>query len=505
MRRKSAVETVELPLEDYPGFNPLALDLVRGESKARTFFDSADGDFRRPSPDLAAALVRYNHGIGNDAATLVSRWRAGAVTIVAGQQAGFAGGPLYTLTKIASLLDLQRSLSEKGIDAIPVFWIATEDHDFDEVARAELRIGRETVLVKSAEHPGDRFCVGPLPIPRDLVEAFLEASGTKRPDWLAEGTTFGESFARLIASTVPGKLILVDSLLPDLRTEAGGFLSRIHEEREAILAKVAETSRELEAAGYRPQVEARSGDEAIPLLYELDERMVRWPFPEEGADVSPERISTAALARPLLQDAVFTPWAFVGGPAEVAYYAQLRGVHEYLGIHRPRVMLRGHALVAPAKELRAAFDYGLEPYEMFFDPDTTIMEREQPLKATLEEELAALRESLSSRFGSLAEAIGNVDSTMKRPFERSRKSIEYHLDQARRRGTRAIARRHAERFAAFERLHDTLMPRGVPQDRIMSWLSYQWYSHTDLLAAFEGRLAPQKPTFSVIPIGGDAS
>ncbi|HEY5610245.1 MAG TPA: bacillithiol biosynthesis BshC, partial [Thermoanaerobaculia bacterium] len=128
--------TLSLSLADYPGINRFALDLVGGSARASRYCRRAAMESLRPPgaargrQTLVDALIRSNAAWGNDVEENLRRWERGeTVTIIAGQQVGFAGGPLYTLAKIASLVKLERGLAKRGIDATLFFWLATEDHD----------------------------------------------------------------------------------------------------------------------------------------------------------------------------------------------------------------------------------------------------------------------------------------------------------------------------------------------------------------------------------------
>ncbi|HEU5161633.1 MAG TPA: bacillithiol biosynthesis BshC, partial [Thermoanaerobaculia bacterium] len=123
--------TLAFDLARYPGISSFALDLVRGQADAARFCRRPDlgsiaASGADASSELASALVRCNRDWGNDVESLVEAWARGrAVAIVAGQQVGFGGGPLYTIAKIASLLALRRKLAERGVEAVPFFWLAT--------------------------------------------------------------------------------------------------------------------------------------------------------------------------------------------------------------------------------------------------------------------------------------------------------------------------------------------------------------------------------------------
>ncbi|HEY8848705.1 MAG TPA: bacillithiol biosynthesis BshC, partial [Thermoanaerobaculia bacterium] len=137
-----------VPLDRYPGMNPFVLDWMRGDQRFLPRLPSVEAGFSRPVPAKAGthtgqafinALIESNRRWGLDVADEVRRWAGGGTTtLVAGQQVGFAGGPLYTLAKFASILKLKRQNESRGIATTVFFWLATEDHDFNEVAQIAL-------------------------------------------------------------------------------------------------------------------------------------------------------------------------------------------------------------------------------------------------------------------------------------------------------------------------------------------------------------------------------
>src|SRR5688500_8041004 len=131
---------LRVPLEHYPGLNPFVRDWLRHDPKATVLLPRgaqlSGGRSRAGTAGLVAALDASNRRWGLFVKDQLQRWAAGeTVTLVAGQQVGFAGGPLYTIAKIASLVKMKRDLESAGKKVAVFFWLATEDHDFEEVAQ----------------------------------------------------------------------------------------------------------------------------------------------------------------------------------------------------------------------------------------------------------------------------------------------------------------------------------------------------------------------------------
>jgi uncharacterized protein YllA (UPF0747 family) len=482
---------MKFPIDRYPGMNRFVLDWMGGDDRflprRSEPLPAREVDLERRK-SVAKALDASNRHWGIFVRDQLERWAGGdTVTIVAGQQVGFAGGPLYTLAKIATLLRMKRDLEAEGKPVTLFFWLATEDHDFDEVAQLCLPVGTVDAA-KSVNRQLDLVCtravrsadvhavVGPLRVPDALVSQLLTLLDADRPGWLREGISFRDSFAELIAQVTGNRLILVDALLPELRAAGAPLFEAIDANYDEVQAALARRAGELEAAGYKEQVAARE-DASYTLLYELDEDGSRHPTRHV---VDPVRTSTTALTRPLLQDFVLQPDVFVGGPAEVSYYAQLQPLHALLGVPLPRVALRGHVLLAPKRVARTIERFAIAPEEMFSTPEAIASARELEAVARIR----ALTEEGKADFRARIEKIGELalpaDHSLSRAINRSVGHLEYHFDKLAERAIKGVARKDKERHAVLRELVSTLYPDGKVQDRVVGWVSW-WLVHGEHL------------------------
>ncbi|HEU5161908.1 MAG TPA: bacillithiol biosynthesis BshC, partial [Thermoanaerobaculia bacterium] len=435
-------------------------------------------------------------------------------TIVAGQQVGFAGGPLYTLAKIASLLKMKRELESAGKPVTAFFWLATEDHDYAEIASLLFQSGADLTYFSAAAPAGSgRRTVGDLELPEELREG-LAAKLETRPRWLRPGITFRDSFAELITDTVGGgEVVLVDALLPELRAAGAPVLAAIAERLPQIEAAIDDRSQELADAGYRPQVTRRRGA-GYSLLYTLEREGLREQVDvvENGVSIAgrrrplgdllsrirsaPESISTGVLARPLLQDFALRPAIFVGGPAEVSYYAQLGSVHEMLEMEQPAVALRGHVLVAPLRRLRALEKYGFQPTAMFDPLESVVAAREVDAGKRIDTIAARARAALEDAAKGLGE-ITAADPALPRSLQRSARKIEYHLEKMRDRSRRAAARIDGDRWRALSQLQRILYPRGSVQDRVAGWIGWWNLWRGELIPRLVAEAEPDAPVVKI--------
>jgi uncharacterized protein YllA (UPF0747 family) len=504
---------VKASLAAYPGMNRFVLDWLGGDER---FLPRATAGSSRSLPRsseadrtaLAAAMDAQNRGWGIFAGDQLQRWAAGStLTVVAGQQVGFAGGPLYTLAKAATLVRLKRDLAKQGIDVTPFFWLATEDHDFDEVATLNVPVstlGRakavnrqvDLVCMRAVRSADRRAMVGSLPVPEALITELLSLYDLPRPSWLRSGVTFRDSFAELLASVFGSELILVDALLPELRRAGASLFDRIRASEAGIQQALHQRAAKIEQAGYREQVIARDGS-AYTLLFEIDEHGHRTP---SMAPVAPEKTSTSALTRPLLQDAVLQPDIFVGGPAEVAYYAQIAPLHEMLGVTMPRVALRGHVLVVPHRVARALDRYGVEPEEVFRAPEAILAEREPRGVAEIRTLVEDGRRELMERIERIGEIALPADHSLAGSIEKSIGHLEYHFEKLAERATRAMVRKDRDRYAAVRSIVETLYPDRHVQDRVVSWFG-QWHRYgAALVERIIEEVEPDSSSFTIVEV-----
>lgn len=504
-----------VPLARYPGMNRFVLDWLSDDPRATRFLPRAAGVAGRERKAigdgaLIDALESSNRQWGIFAGEGLKRWATGeTLTIVAGQQVGFAGGPLYTLAKLATLVRLKRDLEKQGLPVTAFFWLATEDHDFDEVAALNIpvatlpqakEVNRQVdLLCTRAVRSASRAVVGSLPVPESLVTELLALYDMPRPGWLREGITFRDSFAELVAAVFGNELILIDSLLPGLRRAGTPLFDRIRAQHDEIQKALAERAAELERAGYSEQVIARDGNE-YTLLFGLDERGNREPLTPATAPTAPERTSTSALTRPLLQDSVLRPDIFVGGPAEVAYYAQLAPLHDLLGVPAPRVALRGHVLVVPKRAARAIERHGIDPADAFTAADDLLAAREPEGVAKIRATAGEAKRDLFARIGTIAELALPADHSLAGSFERSVGHLEYHFEKLTERAIKALVRKDRERYAATRELVATLYPDAHVQDRVASWFAYWCVHGSSLIDRIVEEVEPDAASFRIVTI-----
>jgi uncharacterized protein YllA (UPF0747 family) len=487
--------------------NRFVLDWMRGDERflprvASCQLPVASGKRATGNGQLATAIANSNRAWGLAVGDEIRRWAAGGTfTVVAGQQVGIAGGPMYTLVKLASLLKIKRDNEARGVPTTAFFWLATEDHDYNDAAtisipRREAKGQLDLITLRASHAVESRQAVGAQVVPESLVVELCALLGMERPSWLRPGITFRDSFAELVGP-IAREVVLIDALLPELRRAGEPLFNAIIAQWNAVQRELHRRAEALCAAGYTPQVAPREGDE-YTLLYELDENGNRDLVDSPRPLGPPERVSTSALTRPLLQDFVLRPDLFIGGPSEVAYYAQIAPLHELLGVPMPRVGLRAHALVAPRRALKALDKYKIEPREIFAGADALLAARDPQGVAEIESIAERARKNLAedlTRIGSIALP---ADHALARALNRSVGHIEYHFDKLAERAIRGLARKDRERWTAVRELVSILNPDGRVQDRVVGWIAYWCEFGDDLVARLIEEVEPDAAVCAVV-------
>src|SRR5271165_6579456 len=354
------------------------------------FAKSTPRDRERQSR-VADALEKQNRAWGASEQTLrnIERLHDGAFAVVTGQQVGLFGGPLMSLFKIASALALAQQVQQAGIDCVPVFWLATEDHDLDEVNQALflthdfqlVPFKASTAGIAGAPVAHIRFAEGTDELVAQAAKLLGEslAADYLRESYV-EGETFSNAFAKLYTRMFGEHgLILLDPADAELhRIAAPLFLESIERAGELDTALLAR-NREISHAHYHEQVKVT--EESTPLFALVDGARVpvhrsngEFTIRKERLSLeelkrriiaAPENFNANVLLRPVLQDYWLPTLAYIGGPAEIAYFAQVGVVYEKL-LGRVTTMLpRMSATLLEPKVERLLTKYGLELPELF--------------------------------------------------------------------------------------------------------------------------------------------
>lgn len=466
-----------------------------------------------PRTAVARALLDLNRDLGADDAALASiaALDEGALTIVTGQQVGILGGPLYTLYKALSAVRLARSASSfLGRRVVPIFWMDTDDHDFDEVRHAHL-LGSKGELV-SLHYEGDggesRIPLGRRrlepPIER-VLEAASEAlpSSEFKPELLqalkgsyAAGRSFADAFGSFLLHLTRGSgLAVVDPSLPALKRLAVDLFRRELRDGRESAETVRAATEKLLAAGYHAQASLLASH--LNLSYA---RPYRHPVSVEGSGLrlspddgvlpreeaerllidEPECFSPNVLLRPIYQDTLLPTLAYVAGPSELAYFAQLGGLYARFGVTMPLVAPRASFTVVERSHARFLERYEVDLTRLNSDDESVLNEvlrRHSPPR--LEEDLNRAHACIQEITSALERDLAEVDPTLVPTVASTRGKLFHHLKELESKALRAVKRKNETVRSQFLSARTALFPGFEMQERKLSPLvflnKYGWH------------------------------
>ncbi|MCB1021797.1 MAG: bacillithiol biosynthesis cysteine-adding enzyme BshC [Acidobacteria bacterium] len=501
-----------IPHTQIPGSSRIFLDLLYHYDRVQDLYahpptlegiEQAAGRIDYPDErraEVVAALRAQNTDTGAAVeANLDKLAQPGTVVIATGQQVGLLGGPAFATYKALTAVRYAAALEERGIPAVPVFWLATEDHDLDEVSVAALldRNSHEMDMrVSSDAAPGAP--AGPAPV-RGLSLEDLRAA-VEGMDFSAETLaiaeaayggepTFGDGFKALWRKLFADRgLILLDPLDPALRRVASPVLRQALDERAEVAADLAERGADLEARGYHQQV-AAPADGVLLFRFENGKRTpLRY---ESGAykagrhsythaelqallESEPEQFSPNALLRPVVQDFLLPTAALIGGPAELAYWAQSAVLYDRLLGRMPAALHRASFTLLDSRSSKLLAKYGLTlrdcmTYEAELRQRMAAHLTPPDLSAQFERQGKAVDRALADLRGSL-EAF---DPTLVEALDRSARKIRYQFEKIQGKTSREIMRRDERSSDDADRLIAWLYPHRGQQERRYSILSFQ--------------------------------
>jgi bacillithiol biosynthesis cysteine-adding enzyme BshC len=366
------------------GYSDLYLDVLAGKPSAGTFFRANDPEAvareidraSYPRRELVDILTRQNQQFhADDAAfrSLTSLAVPGSACVFGGQQAGLFTGPLLVIVKALALVKVAKAYSAKlDRSVVPIFWIAGDDHDFDEIAGTwALNQQSELVEIKYGARP-DRELPASEIVLSDLPELErvknLYASQLGQTDFTEQllklinhaytpEDTFVSAFGKLLAGLTAGTgLVLFNPCDAKVKSLAVPFFEKVIDRQSELHRTLTASNKSIEEAGYHLQVAGK--DNAAHLFRNVDGRkpvhFESGRFTFDGAAIPaaalknavrshPDRFSPDVLTRPLMQSYLFPVLCQLGGPAEIAYLAQGNALFDLFGIpapiHRPRPSL----------------------------------------------------------------------------------------------------------------------------------------------------------------------
>ncbi len=406
--------------------------------------------------DVVEVLRKQNAAFGGDAETNrnLDRLANGAFAVVTGQQVGLLGGPAFSVYKALTAIRLARELTASGTNAVPVFWLATEDHDLAEVDHSFF--GARTGLERfDLSNPG------------------------------AEGRLFA------------GRgLIFLDPLSPELHRLSAPTMLRALKEHETLAKELVERSTALERAGFHAQVKVAENSTLVFRIVDGRRVPVR---PKNGGFIAgniqesfedtwkalenhPERFSANALLRPVIQDTLLPTIAYIGGPAEIAYHGQTSLIYKRLLGRAPAILPRAAFTLVIAHVANLLKKYNLDVRDVFAGRQTLRAKMEsQVLPRELTERFAEGEKQLKSLLEELREPIAKLDQTLTGALDTAAEKMLHQFNSVRAKAGRAEGFRTGVLDSHEREITSLLFPDNELQERSLSMLPFLAANGVELL------------------------
>ncbi|MDX2168226.1 MAG: bacillithiol biosynthesis cysteine-adding enzyme BshC [Deltaproteobacteria bacterium] len=471
----------------YPGHFLAAEDRRRAVARAA----------RPLAPAVADALVAQNARLAASPArdAHLEALRGGAAAVLTGQQVGLFLGPLFTLYKAASAIRLAQALrAETGTPVVPIFWLQTEDHDLPEIAACHVSCTDGTPRALALPADDARVPIAHRVLPdqvADLLAAVDAELGrlphaaqhlTRLATHYRAGRGWADAFAGVLAELFADHgLVIVDPRDARLAAAAAPLHRRALEECEALAALLLERSAALRADGVEPGVHVRA---AAPLSFfhpdGCDGARYRLAPLAHGfalvggdgvytrrdllaaLDAEPLRFSSSALLRPIVQDALLPTAAYVGGPAEVAYFAQLAPLYAAFELPMPLVVPRLRLRVVDARSARLLERFAVTPADAA-RPLAEILPGQGAQDAG---PAAQVLPALDAALDGLRDELARLGPGAQRAAEKTRATVAGALRMLESRLSAQRAQADDEASAAWRRVQQWLYPNGQPQERV---------------------------------------
>jgi bacillithiol synthase len=511
--------TSDIPFHLIPRQSTLFLNYIDLSPEALRFFQrlptmasleetarSSLKELTFPRVEMAAILRRQNEAFGAGAtsfARIAELEKPDSVAILTGQQVGIFGGPLYTIYKAITAIKLADELRTRGIPAVPIFWMDTEDHDLEEVSHCTVFDGINALtidyrnilfgdLVKSASSVGSIIFSEKI---REAIEDFF--SHLPDAEWNSAvrmqiesaykpGSSFGNSFAVLLSRMFEGSgLILFDPQDSETKPYISLLFQKALREATAIHASLVQRNLELETAGFHSQVSILEGSTVLFLsvngqrralekrqsgfglkggeqTFSLDELL-------ESAVQNPELFSSNVLLRPIIQDHLFPTVAYVGGSSEIAYFAQIEILYSLFNRPMPVIWPRNSFTLIESGIGSTMERFGINVQD-FFEGKQLVTEstiRNSGFSKAVAR-VEALQKNLEQVFEDMRPEVEATEPTLAQALDTARKKIEHNVQLLKSRIVRLETARNSSLPDEIDSMINSCYPNRNLQEREFS-------------------------------------
>ncbi|MEG0259855.1 MAG: bacillithiol biosynthesis cysteine-adding enzyme BshC [Lysinibacillus sp.] len=466
---------------------------LKGNAKDQTVLASVIRQFMKPL------------GLSDKANEHIQQLQEGAVAVVGGQQAGVLTGPLYAIHKAITVITLAKQQSEKlHMPVVPVFWIAGEDHDLEEINHTFTVNNGEIKKRAYSERSKYKTMASTTVLNKEVMTEFIdkvimdfgETEHTKEivmalQGALTQSKTFTDFFARLMNQLFAHEgLLLIDAADDKFRQFESNYFAHIINNSEEIARLVTEQEQELEKAGYGLPIQATN--EAANLFYVKDgERYLlerrQGLFVNLSANIKltkeeifdiaenhPEQLSNNVVTRPLMQEMTFPVLAFVGGPGELAYWATLKNAFSVLGLQMPIFALRLNITLVTRQVEQLLNEYDLTVQDVWYGKVERLKEQfisdvqDSKAKHQIEQLKQVINESYAELETHLLEQTLHLNKVVGKNKENHTKQLDYLQQKI----EQSVLQKHEATIRKFTTLQDELYPNGAYQERTFNPYQY---------------------------------
>jgi bacillithiol biosynthesis cysteine-adding enzyme BshC len=431
--------------------------------------------------------------------------RQDALVVVGGQQAGLFGGALMIYYKALTVIQTARHAERLlGRPVVPVFWIAGEDHDFDEANHVHVQGADGGVKrIRIERPPGARLAVSRTPISAADWDAALADLAVTLPDTAfksemlaslrrqtADAPTLSLAFARLLAEWFgPDGLVLLDADDPALRALEGSMFRKLIARNDELEQALRQGERAVASLGLPLQAEAEPGNANIFLHHDsgrlllfkdggkfVDRRGIVAAEREElleWTESSPERLSTNALTRPLMQDYLLPVLAAVLGPSELAYWGLLGPAFHAFGMQMPVLVPRQSFTYLEPQTLKWMDKFGLTPEEALYrwEQRKTAWLAAQD-QWDLDGVFRTAKDQFAAIYAPVMEKVASLDPGLAALSASNRDRILGQIAYLEQRAREALSNRHETSLRQWDRIRISLTPGGKPQERVYGTIQF---------------------------------
>jgi len=465
-------------------------------------------------------LTRYNQGLDCSESTrsnLEALAQPGAVAVITGQQAGVLTGPLYTIHKALTAVQLAERLSvELRRPVVPIFWVASEDHDFQEINHIHVQNSDNQVvkLQLEQESPG-RVAAGHLPVTTAVEQLLAALEAMTNPNrWQQEisqvlrelawkSGSLADWFARVMQWLFRDQgLIMADPLEPGLKELAGDFFRLAIEKTVQVDAALEQGRQAVLQLGYTPQVDAQPGHTNL-FYYQEGELTQRRPIFYDGnrfhtregdrywsreellamAADNPAGLSPNVVLRPLVQDVLFPTLAYVAGPGEISYYALYKEVYKVLERQMPVIYPRANVTLVEPGIARHLEKYQLSGATIFGSLDERLQELlKEADRLGIENLFARVKEEFTSMYRRVIEQLGGLDQSLVKLGQENLERILGQMDFLEGKALQKHRQSQEGMVRHFQKIKAGLLPKGSWQERKYNLFPYLFKYGPDLVS-----------------------